>query len=309
MTATIAARRHAGRISAGLLILVLAGVATAAAAHPETAEIVRLGIVADIHAHDIDSPFEGKYMSNTESRLAAFTDAMNAWPADVIVELGDFVNGWVVLGADPGDPGRLPEILTWADGLLAAFHGPRLHVIGNHDVYNLTKEQYRARLGLDSTYYSVDIGPFRIVVLDVQFTEDGRDLAHTYTGVAGAVSDEELLWLQQELASTSSPTIVCVHQMLDIDDPEWGRPLVANAPEVRRILADSGVVVAVFQGHAHDNRHTVIDGIHYVTFEALVDQGTPPSWACVTLDPAAGTIEIRGVGDQASLTLAYEIRR
>jgi len=267
--------------------------------------VLRIGIVADIHAHDTDSPLEGKYMSHTAERLTAFTDAMNTWPADLIIELGDFVNGWVILGADPGDPGRIPDLLEWADSLLAQFHGPRYHVIGNHDVYNLDKTQYRERLGLDATFYSFDAGAFHFVVLDVQFDVGGRDLAHTYTGVAGAVPTEELEWLRDDLAATDRPTIVCVHQPLDSDVPEWGRPLVSNAPEVRRVLAESGVVIAVFQGHEHANRAAQIDGIHYVTFEALVDQGTAPSWAHVTLDASQRTIEIVGVGEQVDRLLGF----
>ena len=60
-----------------------------------------------------------------------------------------------------------------------------------------------------------------------------------------------------------------------------------------------------FQGHDHDNSYHEIDGIHYVTFEALVDQGTPPSWARITLDPSARVIAIVGEGDQADYVLEY----
>ena len=276
------------------------------AAATDTEDAVRFGLIADTHAHDTDSPLEGKWMTNTEERLAAFTAAMNAWNPDFVIELGDFVNGWVVLGADPGDPARIPDVLAWADGLYAAFDGPRYHVIGNHDVYNLDKEQYRAILGIDSTYYSFDVGAFHFVVLDVQFAESGVDLAHTFTGVAGFVPGAELDWLRADLAASDVPTLVFVHQMLDEYIEAWGRAVVANQNEVQAILAADGDVVAVFQGHAHSNAHNEIDGIHYVTFEALVDQKTPPSWAAVTLDPSARSITIVGAGEQASYTLHYE---
>jgi len=76
---------------------------------------------------------------------------------------------------------------------------------------------------------------------------------------------------------------------------------------VKAILSRSGGVVAVFQGQEHENAYSEIDGIHYVTFEGLLDhtEGTPPSWAMVTLDPASRTINIRGEGNQADLDLAY----
>ncbi len=285
--------------------LILCAVLTVAVAAADVEGTVRLGLFADLHAHDTDSPLEGKWMIHTEERLAAFTAAMNAWDPDFVIELGDFVNGWVVLGADPGDPARIPEILAWADSLYAAFDGPRYHVIGNHDVYNLDKELYRSLLGIESTYYSFDVGAFHFVVLDVQFGEDGSDLAHTYTGVAGFLPEAELDWLRDDLAASDRPTIVFVHQMLDAYIEAWGRALVANQPEIQAVLAEDGDVIAVFQGHDHDNVHNEIDGIHYVTFEALVDQGTPPSWARITLDPSARTIVIVGEGDQADYVLGY----
>ncbi len=271
-------------------------------------ELVRFGLFADLHAHDTDSPLEGKWMTHTEERLLAFTSAMNSWGADFVIELGDFVNGWVVLGADPGDPARIPDILAWADALCATFAGPRYHVIGNHDVYNLDKEQYKAILGVDATTFSFDAGAYHFIVLDVQYAVDGSDLAHTYTGIGGFLPADKLDWLRENLAASDQPTILFVHQMLDRYIEQWGRPLVANQPEIQAALSNDGDVIAVFQGHDHSNAYQEIDGIHYVTFEALVDQDTSPSWAQIVLDPSKRTISITGVGDQSSYVLEYGTR-
>ena len=288
------------------LIAVLAVLsAGSTAVHASEDGLVRFGLFADLHAHDIDSPLEGKWMTNTEARLNAFVDAMNAWPADFVIELGDFVNGWVVLGAPPGDEGRIPDILTWAESLYARFDGPRHHVIGNHDVYNLTKREYLDRIEASRTYYSFDVGEYHFVILDVQFADDGTDLSDTFTGVGGFVPSEEMEWLAQDLAASALPTIVFVHQMLDDPSEEWGRLLVSNQDEVRALLASDPDVIAVFQGHDHDNVYNDLDGIHYVRFEALVDQGSPPSWAAITLDPDQRTIIIKGEGEQEDYLLAY----
>ena len=287
------------------LVFVILGVGWTTLIANDDSAVLHFGVLADLHAHDVDSPLEGKWMTNTAERLAAFTDAMNAWGADLVVELGDFVNGWVVLGAEPGDPARIPDILAWAETLYAAFEGPRYHVIGNHDVYNLDKEQYRTILGIDSTFYSFDAAGYHFVILDVQFAEDGSDLAQTYTGVAGFVPYAELDWLRTDLETSDAPTVVFVHQPLDDYIEAWGRATVANQDQIRAVLAADGDVIAVFQGHEHENVHRVIDGIHYVTFEAMVDQGTQPSWAQITLDPSTRTITIVGEGDQADYVLEY----
>lgn len=270
---------------------------------------VRFGLFTDLHADDRDSPAERKRMTHTAERLGAFCAAMNAEAVDFTIELGDFVNGWLVLGADPGDPGRIPEILAWADSLYAAFTGPRYHVLGNHDLFNLDKVAIREILGLERTYYSFDVRGVHFVVLDAEFAENGSDLARTYTGVAGFIPPAELVWLSEDLAGSDRPTIVFVHQMLDEYIEEWGRSLIANQREVQAVLSADPEVVAVLQGHAHAFRHSEVGGVHYLTFAALVDQETPPSWALVTVDPAARTVTIDGTGEQPSLGFSYEISR
>ncbi|MFC2082928.1 metallophosphoesterase family protein [Candidatus Bipolaricaulota bacterium] len=285
-----------------VLILILASSGMAIGADDEA---VRFGLITDTHAHDLDSPLEGKWMSHTEERLSAFTTAMNDWSPDFVIELGDFINGWVVLGADPGNPARIPDVLAWADGLYDQFNGPAYHVIGNHDLYNLDKTQYLEILDIDTTYYSFDVGAYHFVVLDVQYAGDGSDLANTFTGVAGFVPEPEFAWLQADLEATEHPTVVFVHQMLNDYIEEWGRATVSNQTELQQLFAEDGDVMAVFQGHDHDNVHNIIDGIHYVTFEAMVDQGTPPTWSSLTLDPVSRSIIIDGVGVQASYELTY----
>jgi len=286
-----------------LCLLVLIAGAVLATADPSP--IVRLGLITDLHAHDIDSPLEGKWMTHTEERLATFTTAMNAWAPDFVIELGDFVNGWAVFGVDPGDPARIPDILAWANGLYRQFDGPAYYVLGNHDLYNLDKKTILDILGIDATYYSFDVGTYHFVVLDVQYATDGSDLATTYTGVAGFVPDPEMAWLRADLDASHLPTIICVHQRLDDFIEQWGRPTILNQAVVQQALAEDGDVIAVFQGHDHTNAHNVIDGIHYVTFEAMVDQNTPPSWAQITLEPETHRIVIEGFGDQASYDLSY----
>ena len=124
----------------------------------------------------------------------------------------------------------------------------------------------------------------------------------------GFVPPHVLDWLRNDLASTSLPTIVCLHQRMDLEhEARHGGPEVLNHEEVRAVLAAHGDVIAVFQGHDHQGGYSAIDGIHYVTFSALVGRigGKPPTWAHVTLDPATHTIEIVGEGEQEDLLLNY----
>ena len=278
-------------------------------ANPTAAtEPLRIGVFADLHAHNTNSPVEEHVYTNYGQRLQAFVDAMNAWPADLVIQLGDFVNGKFVLGAKLGDAARIPGILEKAESIYATFNGPRYYVLGNHDVYDLSKEEFIQRVDAASTYHSFDAGAYHIVILDAQYDKKGNDLGHAGWVVQGNIPQVQLDWLSEDLAATDLPTIVCVHQPLDVDfDLLSGGPAIANAEDVKAILSGSGVVVAVFQGHEHENAYSLLNGIHYVTFEGLLDhtEGTPPSWAMVTLDPASRTISISGEGNQADLDLEY----
>lgn len=273
------------------------------------AELLRIGIVTDVHAHDTEAPVEHKVMTNYAERLTAFVDAMNAWPADAVIELGDFVNGAFVLGADYGDPTRIPQILDNAVAVFSGLESPTHYVLGNHDLYDLSKDEFLAAVGGDARYYSFDLGGFHFVILDAEYNDPaGDDFDHVFMRVKCRIPQHELDWLRDDLAQTDLPTIVCVHQPLDSEfDANAGGPPVVNNQEVRQLLSESGDVIAVFQGHDHDNVYQLIDGIHYVTFAAMVDhtEPTPPTYAQVTLDPDTRVIRIEGFGLQDGYELPY----
>ena len=272
-------------------------------------DLVRVGIVADVHAHDTDSPGELKVMTNYAERLTAFIDAMTAWPSDLVVELGDLVNGAFVLGPGYGDPDRILQILDDAVALFSALECPVHYVLGNHDLYDLSKNQFLAAVGREEKYYSFDLGGYHFVMLDAEYNDPGEaDYDHVFMRVKCRIPQHELNWLRDDLANTAFPAIVCVHQPFDAEyDRDAGGPPVVNNVQVMHLLSGSDAVIAVFQGHTHESSHTEIDGIHYVTFAAMVDHAlpTPPSWAAVTLDPSERTITIDGEGLQDDLVLNY----
>jgi len=291
---------------AALLVLLIASVGLSGS----TAEdAVRIAVVTDVHAHDADSPVEGKVMTNYAERLSAFTAAANAWPADRLIELGDLVNGAFVMGGAPGDTTRIAGLLEEAVALLSAFDGPIDFVAGNHDLYDLSKQEFLAATGTETTYYSMDVGAYHVVILDAEFEDPSeKPYDHVFMRVKCRIPGEELAWLQADLAATAKPTIVCVHQPIDSTfDTLAGGPPIVNHLDVQRVLRESGRVIAVFQGHDHENRYSEIDGIHYITFAAMVDHTvpTPPSWAQITLDPAERSLVIDGYGLQQSYRLSY----
>jgi len=294
--------RSIASIAGWLVVLCVVGTLSGFAAP------IRIGIITDVHAHDLNSTVEGKVMTNYGERLSAFVDAMNRIELDAVIELGDFVNGTFVMGAEAGDEARIPAILASAEAFLAELEAPRYYVLGNHDIYSLYKEEFLDLVGAESTSLSFDVGGIHFVILDAQYNAAEEDLGHAFWVVPGNIPQAELEWLQQDLAATEKPTIICIHQPLDVDFALLaGGPEIKNHLQVRGVLEASGTVVAVFQGHTHDFSHSEIEGIHYITFAAMVDhtEPTPPTWAVVTLDDEARTIEIDGEGAQPDASFTF----
>ncbi|MCK5247543.1 metallophosphoesterase [Candidatus Bipolaricaulota bacterium] len=295
---------HRSRVLLVLALVIATGLSL-------TAEPVRVAVIADVHAHDANSPNEHKVMVNWAERVTAFVDVANDWPADAIVNLGDYVNGRFVMAGpdvDLGEAERIEGILIDAYAVLTAFDGPIHFVVGNHDVYDLSKEQILAVTGAESTYYSYDQGGIHFVILDAQYDKNENDYGHIAWMVQGLIPTVEMEWLQADLAASELPTVVFIHQPLDSDfELMAGGPPVFNHLAVRATLAADDDVIAVFSGHDHDADYSEIDGIHYFTIAAMVDHDdpTPLTWAMVTIDAAARTLVIDGEGIQPDYDLSF----
>ena len=86
------------------------------------------------------------------------------------------------------------------------------------------------------------------------------------------------------------------HQRLDVSTDHGVKNCGAD---VRKIFEDSRKVLAVFQGHSHQNDLTDIGGVHYCTLHAMVEgSGIENSGFSVMDLHGNGTILIRGFRKQ-----------
>ena len=106
---------------------------------------------------------------------------------------------------------------------------------------------------------------------------------------------DQVEWLQEDLRRAGGPTIVFIHQRLDVSN-SYG---VKNAAEVRQVLENSGKVLAVLQGHSHENDYQEIAGIHYCVLAAMIEGAGEKNNAYSTMDLFEdGTIRISGFRKQ-----------
>jgi hypothetical protein len=228
---------------------------------------VRFGIVTDCHYADAD-PVGTRFYRESPDKLSECVDRMSAERVDFLIELGDF--------KDENRPPVEEKTLSYLQKIEAVFRrfrGPRYHVLGNHDMDSLSKQQFLSRVestGIDveRSYYSFDVNGLHCIVLDANYRSDGRDYDHgNFDWTDANIPATEIDWLRQNLASARGPVVVFIHQLLD----GIGSVYVKNAPEVRQVLEASGQVLAVFQGHHHPGAYSHINGIHYYTLKGMIE--------------------------------------
>lgn len=279
-------------LQGGSLLLAGAGIrpAAALAAAQEKSPAVRVGLLTDLHYADKE-PAGSRHYRETLTKLAEAAQRFHREQTDLVVELGDFIDA-----ADSVDAEL--EFLGRVDREYSACHGQKHYVLGNHCVHTLTKKEFLQTVGQDSSYYSFDFGGYHFVILDACFRSDGVAYGRkNFEWTDANIPQAQLVWLREDLAETTKPSIVFVHQRLDVSD-HYG---IKNAAAVRTIFKATENVLAVFQGHSHRNDHKLIDGVHYCTLAAMVEGSGPDNNAYAAIDIFDGdTIRVRGFRKQES---------
>ncbi len=225
-----------------------------------------VGLVTDLHFGP-EASFGGKLRKLTAQAptlLEAFVERMNREVRpDVVVNLGDDLED----ESFEADKRRYAEVMS----ILGRLDAPVLHVAGNHDTVYLRPsdlaelwERPQSRL-----YYATDVGGYHLLVLHTQEQKD----------VSVTIDDAQLAWLESDLAAASTPVLVFMHHSA-ADQHLVGNRWFEKAPHIclvrerarlREIIAASGKVLGVFNGHLHWNHLDVIDSIPYVTLQSLIE--------------------------------------
>jgi predicted phosphodiesterase len=229
------------------------------------------GIVTDSHYADT-APMDNRFFRESTDKMAECIELMNEKKVNFLIELGDFKDQ----DSDPSEEKTI-SYLRIIEEILQRFNGPTYHVLGNHDVDSISKEQFQeniknTNIKESSCYYSYDFKGIHFIVLDANFRTDGTAYDHgNFDWWDMYIPETELNWLAQNLADTALPSIVFCHQQLG----GRGDTYVKNAEVVRNILQESGKVLAVFNGHEHRGDYRLIEGIHYYTLKGMVDGAGP----------------------------------
>ena len=296
MNSLISSTRQCDRrafIRNGSLVLLGAGLSwphASALLADESKRAARLGLVTDMHYAD-KAPAGSRYYRETLAKLAEAGAQFKLDPPEALVELGDFIDAADSAETEKGYLKRIQKDF-------AALPGKKHYVLGNHCVFTLTKEEFLGGVSQVKSYYSFDLGGFHCVILDACFRGDGQPYGRkNFEWTDANIPTAEVEWLRADLEAAGGRTIVFAHQRLDVSN-HYG---VKNAPQVRKVLEDSGKVLAVIQGHSHQSEYREISGIHYCVLTAMIEGSGLANNGYSTMDLLnGGAVRITGFRNQPS---------
>jgi predicted phosphohydrolase len=254
----------------------------------DAAPALRIGLVTDLHYAD-RNPVGSRHYRETLFKLKEAVKQFEREKTEAVVELGDIIDAADSVEAEKGNLARVVQEFIAAPG-------QQHFVLGNHCVWNLTKTEFLEVVRRKQTYYSFDLGGYHFVILDACFRSDGAPYGRkNYEWTDANIPAAEVEWLGTDLARTKGKVLVFVHQCLDVAPP-YG---IKNAVEVRKVLEQSGKVLAVFQGHYHRGSYREIGGIHYCTLAAMVEGSGEENNAYAMMDVLPDdSIRVRGFRKQ-----------
>jgi alkaline phosphatase len=274
---------------------------------------LRFGLVTDIHYSEKKSAGTRAYrdsLAKMQTAVAAFNVAakQDASGLNFAVTLGDMID---YAGDDTSGENVATELgwLQTIEAEWAKVNAERHYVLGNHCVYTLTKEEFFAHTQARPAPYSFDVpfhgatGAVHFVVLDACFTASGAPYGRRNADWRDAnIPGRQIEWLAADLANAKNPAIILAHQRLDgATVAGAGDFQVKNAAAVRAVLEKSGKVLAVLQGHSHQNYLATVGGLPYGVLRAMVENPGAPNNAFATIEIFPDhSIAIRGNFCQAS---------
>jgi Icc protein len=258
------------------------------AAPPASAKVpsMRIAIISDIH-------FAGATAGQFDVRpvVEAFVDWANRLDADLLLDLGDRVDD-IDRAADLDNASALARIF----GL---FKGRRIHLLGNHDVVNLTGEDHRQLYGRLPGHQALDLGECRLLAWEPSVRLDRR--------LGFPPAGEELGWLTDALGSDERPAIVVSH--IPVSGAAMtgnyyfeNNPDLATYPdhaEIRRAVGQTGRAALWLSGHVHWNSSANVAGIRHLTVQSASETYTTmPDPACtyalLEIEQSTARLEVFG---------------
>lgn len=266
----------------------------------------KIGIISDCQYCDCEVNGLRNYRKSP-GRLRDAVDRLNQENLNYTIHLGDFID------RDFNSYDSLVPI--WND-----LQSQKYHVLGNHDfqVNDSLKPLVFSRMNLtaDKRYYSFLIDKWRFIVLDGNdlsfhgslseskirqrdsiFAELAKDSVPYLKKWNGALSKAQLKWVRTELElaekNKEKVGFYCHFPVYPLaGDNLW------NREDLIDLISEYNCVKLFFNGHNHAGAYQLVDGVHYLTFKAMVNTEDSSSFATARFKK--DSILIHGFGRETS---------
>ena len=265
---------------------------------------MKISIITDIHngGESKNCPHVRDLNYPLISAMEQFVDRATRIGADVVLELGDRIDDF-----------DHDTDLALAKELAPAFKRfPRevVHILGNHDVVNLSKEENEEVFGRSFDSRVVDLGECRLIAWQ-------PDVHFDYQAGRFPATSGHLGWLVQTLLEDDRPAIIATHVSLS-GRAQTGnyyhhfQPTYSTYPDheaVRAAVEKTGRVAIWLAGHSHWNTWTNISGIHHFTIQSHSERyttypKTAATFADLVIEDGQFTLTVHG-NDPLNMRLPF----
>ena len=221
---------------------------------------MKIGLFTDTHYRCKDSE-GGRNFNSACEKVARVLDIFKSEKCDLVICLGDLIDK---------EPSHEKEIdnLKKLSTLFDASGLDIIALMGNHDGFCFTKDEFYSVLGEKYEPKAMLIGDKALIFLDACYFASGVHYAPGDTDWKDTCYPHAAA-LQSELAACPCPTCIFIHQSIDPAIREDHR--LSNSAELFHIIEESGVVKTVFQGHYHPGQSSFYQGVRYITLPAMCE--------------------------------------
>lgn len=225
---------------------------------------MKLGLYSDTHYSSAECTCGCRYNSRSLEKMKEAYRIFAEAGCDLVICLGDLTDTEDTYEKECAN-------LRACAAVMDASAVPTLCVMGNHDAFVFEPEDFYGRLGEAHRPQTVQTAGVTLLFLDacyyrngVHYGPGGGDWTDTFYPNAEA--------LRETLAQAAGDVYVFLHQNIDARVPNDHR--LYNADRLCQILAESGRVRGVVQGHYHVGACNRVGEITYLTLPAMCEHDT-----------------------------------
>ena len=226
---------------------------------------MKLGLFSDPHFCPKDVTCGTRRPALSFGKIREAMEVFRAETVDLVVCLGD-------LADECGTPEENIAAAEELSAMIRSFGLPVFCVPGNHDYQNFTREEFARYTGGLNAPPSYRTGEGKtLIFLDANCADNGTVYRRNALDWTNAYLTEEQRDILRDALTPeeTKEAYVFVHQ--NLDPTVESHHIIRNAADVREMIRTSGKVKAVFQGHYHPGKESVIDGLPYHTLPAMCE--------------------------------------